>query len=45
MQASSSGPAEGEAVNGAAAAEQEEAALLAFDVLAAAGQQMNGSAR
>lgn len=29
----------------AASAQQDEAALLVFDVLAAAGQQLNGSAR
>jgi hypothetical protein len=45
MQASSDGQAEGAAASDAAAAQQEEAALLVFDVLAAAGQQLNGSAR
>lgn len=45
MQASSNRQAEGAAASDAAAAEQEEAVLLVFDVLAAAGQQLNGSAR
>lgn len=46
VQASSSTPEDVDAVaSEASTARQDEAALLVFDVLAAAGQQLNGNAR